>query len=68
MLDVKMVKKRKAAKRAPVMFRTIALPLDVRAWLEKEARRNGASQSSEIIRSVRNRMDAERRERERAGR
>jgi hypothetical protein len=37
----------------------IRLPLDVKRWLEKEAERTLASQNSEIIRSLRARMDAE---------
>jgi hypothetical protein len=57
-----MVRKQKAAKAASVVFRSVRLPLDVTKWLEKEAQRTGASQNSEIVRSVRSRMDAERRE------
>ncbi len=33
------------------------LPDDVKAYLESEAARNSSSQNSEIIRSVRERMD-----------
>jgi hypothetical protein len=40
-------------------FVTTRLPPDVKAWLEREAARNGASQNSEIIRSLRIRMDTE---------
>ena len=55
----KVAKKRKAAKRA---YRTIALPLDVRAWVKQEARRTGASENSEIVRCIRGRMASEGRE------
>jgi hypothetical protein len=40
----------------------IRLPKDVKGWLEKEAQRTGASQNSEIVRSLRARMDREQRE------
>jgi hypothetical protein len=35
----------------------VRLPRDVKAWLETEAARTGASQNSEIVRSLRDRMD-----------
>jgi hypothetical protein len=35
----------------------LRLPRDVKAWLESEAAYNGASQNSEIIRSIRARME-----------
>ncbi|MES2844860.1 MAG: Arc family DNA-binding protein [Pseudomonadota bacterium] len=35
----------------------VRLPADVKTWLEDQATRNGSSQNSEIIRSVRERMD-----------
>jgi Arc-like DNA binding domain len=35
----------------------LRLPKDVEAWLESEAAYNGASQNSEIIRSLRARME-----------
>ena len=38
----------------------VRMPRDVKAWIEREAERNGASQNSEIIRSIRARMDGER--------
>jgi hypothetical protein len=41
----------------------LRLPLDVKAWIEQEAARTLASQNSEIIRSIRARMDTEQRER-----
>ena len=41
----------------------IRLPKDVKGWLEREAQRTGASQNSEIVRSLRARMDQEQRER-----
>ncbi|MBR1287287.1 Arc family DNA-binding protein [Bradyrhizobium sp. AUGA SZCCT0177] len=38
----------------------VRLPRDVKTWLETEAAYNGASQNSEIIRSIRARMQPER--------
>ena len=38
----------------------VRVPRDVKDWLTKEAARNCASQNSEIIRSVIQRMDRER--------
>jgi hypothetical protein len=38
----------------------LRLPSDVKAWLEREAARNLRSQNSEIIRSLRDRMDQDR--------
>jgi CRISPR/Cas system-associated protein Csm6 len=35
----------------------VRLPPDVKLWLEREAARNAASQNSEIVRSIRARMD-----------
>jgi predicted HicB family RNase H-like nuclease len=35
----------------------VRLPRDVKAWIQREAARNGASQNSEIIRSIRARME-----------
>jgi predicted HicB family RNase H-like nuclease len=35
------------------------LPKEIKAWLENEALRNGASLNSEIIRNLRARMDTE---------
>ena len=35
----------------------VRLPKDVKSWLETEAAYNGASQNSEIIRSIRARME-----------
>ena len=37
----------------------VRLPEDVKAWLAAQAERNGSSQSSEVTRSVRERMDRE---------
>ncbi len=37
------------------------LPQDIRAWLENEATKNYSSINSEIVRSVRLRMEAEQR-------
>lgn len=39
----------------------LRLPPKLKAWIEQEAARNGASQNSEIIRAIRTRMDAEQR-------
>ena len=38
---------------------TIKLPQDIVAWLEIEALRNGATLNSEVVRSLRMRMDTE---------
>ena len=35
----------------------VRLPEDMKIWLEMEAVRNGASQNSEIVRTIRARMD-----------
>jgi hypothetical protein len=35
----------------------VRLPRDVKAWIQREASHNGASQNSEIIRSIRARME-----------
>ena len=35
----------------------VRFPDDVKAWLADQAERNGSSQTSEVIRSVRERMD-----------
>jgi hypothetical protein len=35
----------------------VRLPPDVKLWLEREAARNSASQNSEVVRSVRLRME-----------
>ena len=35
----------------------VRMPADVKAWIEAQAARNGGSQNSEIIRSIRARMD-----------
>jgi hypothetical protein len=37
----------------------LRLPVDVKAWVENEARRTLASQNSEIVRCIRARMEAE---------
>jgi hypothetical protein len=41
---------------APILVR---LPVAMKIWLEIEAARNGASQNSEIVRTIRARMDGE---------
>lgn len=33
------------------------LPEDVKSWIAAEARRNASSQNSEVVRSIRERMD-----------
>jgi hypothetical protein len=48
----------KIADRAEMVIR---LPRDVKDWLEREAARSCASQNSEIVRSLRARMENERR-------
>jgi len=45
----------------------LRLPHELMDWIQKEAKRNGASKNSEIIRSVRVRMDSERRTETAAG-
>jgi Arc-like DNA binding dprotein len=37
----------------------VRLPKTMKAWIEQEAQRNGASQNSEIVRSIRARMDGD---------
>jgi hypothetical protein len=44
----------------------LRLPLDVKKWLEQEAARTLSSQNSEIIRTIRGRMDHQRQERKSA--
>jgi len=41
---------------APILVR---LPVEMKIWLEMEAARNRASQNSEIVRTLRARMDRE---------
>lgn len=38
----------------------VRLPRDVKDWIEKEAARTMASQNSEIVRTIRCRMESER--------
>lgn len=38
---------------------SLRLPQDVKAFIEGQAVRNGSSQNSEIVRSIRDRMDRE---------
>jgi hypothetical protein len=47
------------AKRSDLAEMVIRIPLDVKGWIEREAERNCASQNSEIIRSIRARMEIE---------
>ena len=35
----------------------VRLPEDAKRWLHDEARRNGSSQNSEVVRAVRERME-----------
>lgn len=51
---MRMILMEKSVDRTKLMVR---LPMDVKSWLEREATRNGASQNSEIVRSLRERMD-----------
>ena len=44
----------KMTDRKPMQLR---LPPDLKAWLAEQAEKNGASQNSEVIRCVRERMD-----------
>jgi macrodomain Ter protein organizer (MatP/YcbG family) len=37
----------------------VRLPADVKTWLEAEAARNLSTQTSEVVRAVRQRMEAE---------
>jgi hypothetical protein len=37
----------------------VRLPKTMKIWIEEQAERNGASQNSEIVRSIRARMDAD---------
>jgi Arc-like DNA binding domain len=59
--------KRKAKPAQPSPF-GLRMPQDMKDYLEGKRERNGSSINSEIIRSVRDRMDAERRNGDRAGR
>jgi hypothetical protein len=49
---------RKQDRMHPVWMQ-LRLPHELKAWIEQEAARNGASQNSEIIRAIRTKMDAE---------
>ncbi|MGR3792637.1 Arc family DNA-binding protein [Vannielia sp. SX4] len=40
--------------RKPMQLR---LPAELKAWIEAEAKKNGSSQNSEVIRAVRDRME-----------
>jgi hypothetical protein len=39
----------------------VRLPRDIKHWLEREAAENASSQNSEIVRALRQRMEAEQR-------
>jgi hypothetical protein len=41
----------------------VRMPADIKAWIESQAVRNGSSQNSEIVRSIRARMDSQQPER-----
>jgi hypothetical protein len=45
------------AKRVDVAEMVIRVPREMKSWLEREAERNCASQNSEVVRSIRLRMD-----------
>jgi hypothetical protein len=49
---------RKETKEATTTF-LVRLPNDVLSWVEREAARTLASRNAEIVRSIRQRMDAE---------
>jgi hypothetical protein len=49
------------AKREDFSEMVVRLPRDIKGWLEREAARMGASQNSEIIRSIRSRMESQQR-------
>jgi plasmid stability protein len=55
------MRKPKAGKASPVVSRSIRLPEDVQEWLKLYAHRNVSSANAEIVRIVRDKMDAERR-------
>ncbi|PTQ72732.1 Arc family DNA-binding protein [Celeribacter persicus] len=42
--------------KSPTIQLPIRFPLDVKAWIEAQADKNGSSQNSEVIRAVRDRM------------
>jgi hypothetical protein len=44
----------------------VTIPLDVREWLEERAKYNGSTISAEAVRSMRDRMERERAEKDRA--
>jgi len=54
----------KIADRAEMVIR---IPRDVKDWLEREAARSCASQNSEIVRSLRARMESQERTEKAAG-
>lgn len=35
----------------------LRMPADIKRWIEEQARKNGSSQNSEIIRAIRERME-----------
>lgn len=41
---------------------SVRIPADIRTWLQAEAVRNGGSQSSEVVRILRARLDSAQRE------
>ena len=48
-------------KKDDVACRTLfRMPKDVKAWIDRESALNGSSQNSEIIRSIRFRMESQR--------
>jgi hypothetical protein len=40
----------------------VRLPVEMKAWIERQSRESFASQNAEIVRSIKIRMDLERRE------
>ena len=46
-------------KQAQAVKMLVRLPLDLKEWIEREAERNLSSQSSEIVRALRYRVESE---------
>jgi len=54
-------------KQAQAVKMLIRVPLDLKAWIEREAERNLSSQGSEIVRALRHRMESEKQSERAAG-
>jgi hypothetical protein len=46
---------------------SVRIPNDVKTWLEQESARNGRNQGAEIVQTLKARIAAEQRKREKAG-